>query len=120
METAIALIILLLTILPFWKYHEDYSPILFGVAIIAWLFGSFYFGNLAYPLENAYLSYAAMVLGLSMTLVMAIFTYLASKGVERRRADSMPKTVTNAERKARRLAIIKQRATKQGRPWYGL
>jgi NhaP-type Na+/H+ and K+/H+ antiporter len=65
-QQAVALILIGLTILAFWKRETT----LFMVNVIAWLFATFYFVNETWSASNEYLKYAIAGLCLAMTVVM--------------------------------------------------
>jgi hypothetical protein len=65
-QQAVALILIGLTALAFWRREAT----LFMVNVIAWLFATFYFVNETWSASNDYLKYAIAGLCLAMTVVM--------------------------------------------------
>ena len=68
MEQALALLVICITIVAFWKNET----MLYMVGIVAWLFTAFYLANLTYPPGNPYLPHAATGFALALVLVMTI------------------------------------------------
>lgn len=112
---AVAIILLGLGAVAFWRRSPDQAAltaVLFGVNVIGWLFGTFYFINITYPSDNTYLPYAMGALGLSITLVMAVQVYMAVHKIPEKR-------LSYQERKAKALKQITLNAQKGRRkPWY--
>lgn len=110
---AIALIVLVFSILAFWKR----DAVLYMLSTIGWIFMTFYLVNRDYPEENAYLPYAIAAFCLAIVLVMGIQTVRVFFADRPRPPTQRETSRETQEEHRKKVANLTRRREK---PWYDM